>query len=266
MLTFIHLGAMQAFLKFAFGVGVVGFSSSMLIDAKQSGALDRHMKFIKKIGGRNVKKVKAIPIGEKEHVTVLGLTQHGKTYATMETLKSLKEGVLFFNVQQEITPNNFIKASNTNTWSQIKGLLKEGKKVNYIPDTDLESASKELGALINELYNSGQLKCRIAIDECHLFSSLTKDKSGIKACIRLATTGLRFGYQTIFLSQRPAKVDNTLYSQSTKHVLFALGKVDESYLKNHGFPVEEIVSKTENDYYNFVVFNQKEVSEVMRIG
>lgn len=261
-----YTGALLSFLKFCMGVGAIGLTSSILIDLHQSGALKSQAKLFKKVFGMNVKVVKAVPWGEKEHVTVLGLTRHGKTYAVMQTLQYVKEGVLFFNVQQEKTPSIFIKANNNNTWSQIKGLLKEGKKVNYIPSDDLEQASKELSALVNELYKSGELNCRVAIDECHLFSKVTKDKSGIKACIRLATTGLRFGYQAIFLSQRPAMVDNTLYAQSTKHVIFALGRVDETYLKNNGFPVEEITQATGNEKYHFVVFDQKEVSKVMKIG
>jgi predicted YcjX-like family ATPase len=77
--------------------------------------------------------------------------------------------------------------------------------------------------------------------------------------IRLATTGLGRGYKCIFISQRPAMIDNTLLTQSTKHILFAIGLNDASYLKNNGFPSEEIMQRTGQEKYIFVEFDQKTV-------
>jgi predicted YcjX-like family ATPase len=90
------------------------------------------------------------------------------------------------------------------------------------------------------------------IDEVHLFRN-----EGKKALIRLATTGLGRGYKCIFISQRPAMIDNTLLTQSTKHILFAIGLNDASYLKSNGFPSEEIMNRTGQEKYIFVEFDQK---------
>jgi hypothetical protein len=237
------------FLKFAMGTAATGLGVTIAFDIYDKwGGLKRV----------TVKTLKAIPFSD-EHTTVLGLTRHGKTFAVMHSIKDLKEGVFFFNVQNEKTPPNFSKANGNNSWEQIKELLREGKKINYIPSDDLELASKELGYIVNNLYESGHMNVRMVIDECHLFSKVTKDKSALKACIRLATTGLRRGYKAIYLTQRPAMIDNTLYTQSTKHILFALGKADYAYLKQQGFPVEEIYNLTKNEKYKFCIFDQKEV-------
>jgi hypothetical protein len=44
-----------------------------------------------------------------------------------------------------------------------------------------------------------------------------------------------------------------------------VGKLDESYLKTNGFPIDEIVEKTGNEKYNFVEFDQKEVKGAFKI-
>jgi hypothetical protein len=44
-----------------------------------------------------------------------------------------------------------------------------------------------------------------------------------------------------------------------------LGKLDESYLKTNGFPVDEIIARTGNEKYNFVEFDQKQITGAFRI-
>lgn len=239
----------------------VGFLTTLGKDLHENGVL-------KKIGGLlkvNVKTIKAIPL-ENEHTTGLGLTRHGKTYAIIKSVEGLKEGVLFINVQrEELSANKWTRANGNNTPGQIFDLLKQGRKINYTPSDELEQFSKEVGFLITNLYLYGDVNVRIVIDEVHLLSQC-KNKDGINGCIRLATTGLRRGYKGVFITQRPAMLHNTLYSQSLNHILFALGKVDESYLKEKGFPVAEIVERTRNEKYVFVTFDQKEVKGAFKIG
>lgn len=212
-------------------------------------------RFIKKVGDRMVKRVKKFDIGN-EHATILGLTQHGKTYGTIKTLDCMKDAILFFNTNH--TPlkgskSKWYDAHGGHDINQIIYALKQGYKINFLPSDDLEGMEKQLAAITNGIYSMGRnFSFRFVIDEVHLFKS-----EGKKALIRLATTGLGRGYKCIFISQRPAMIDNTLLTQSTKHVLFAIGLNDASYLKSNGFPSEEIMQRTGQEKYIFVEFDQK---------
>lgn len=201
-----------------------------------------------------------------EHGVVVGLTQHGKTYATIKTLQTLKESVLFFNTQHTQVGPGWMDANANNTPEQIFKALEKGRKINYLPqDDDLEKMSKELKVLTDQAYKMGRFQFRFAVDEVHLFW-MTKDNGGKNALIRLATTGLGRGFKMIFLSQRGAKIDNTLYTQSTKHVYFALGDNDYSYLKNNGFPADAIKERVQGEKYIFVEYDLKNISAPKMIG
>jgi hypothetical protein len=244
------LGAAVSLLKLAAYCAGGGLAVTLLHDK------DIH-RIIKKVGER-MKKVKKFTIGN-EHCTVLGLTQHGKTYALIKTLDSLKEPILFFNTNH--TPlkgihSKWYDAHGGHDINQILYALKEGYKINFLPCDDWEGTEKQLYAITNGIYSMGRnFPFRFAIDEVHLFKA-----DGKKALIRLATTGLGRGYKCIFISQRPAMIDNTLLTQSTKHIIFAIGLNDASYLKTNGFPSEEIMNRTKQEKYMFVEFDQKNIN------
>lgn len=255
---FIFLGSTLTFLKaVSWGAGIC-LASQIAVDVLNSEWLERVKTKV------SVKSVKGFDLGN-EHCTVLGITQYGKTYATLQTLNGLKEGVLFINPQLTKTPKSFIKASAKNTAGSIWRAVKMGQKVDYHTSSDLEDISKEINVLIKELYEIGRLDCRIVIDECHLLS-MAKDKSGLNACKRLASTGLSRGFKTVFISQRPATMDNSFYTQSTKHIVFTLGVNDYAYLKTNGFPVEEMKSMTGGQKYLFCEFDQMNVKGAYKIG
>lgn len=253
------MGEFLVFLKIlAYGSGAM-VSFQIVSDFLQSET----WKKIQERRGLRVKKIKAFPFGN-EHTTVLGITQHGKTYATMQTLEKLNESVFFFNPQDERTPNNFIYADGNNSFDEIKNALIAGKKINYVPSDDLTKASKELEHIVNKIYAIGSLKVRFCVDEVHLLS-YDKSKRGLKACQRIATTGLKRGIKGVWITQRGALLDNTLLNQSTRHFLFALGNQDLNYLKTNGFPSEEIKALA-SEKYRFVEYDQKEVKGAYMIG
>lgn len=254
---FILLGSFVSFLK------IVSIGAVTTLAVQISLDEDFH-RFLSKIGVKKVKKVNGFELGE-EHCTVMGMTQYGKTYATLQTLKGLKEGVLFINPQLTKTPKEFVKADMNNSVSEIWEAVKRGQKVDYHTSDDLEKISNEVGLLIDRLYVIGKMDCRIVIDECHLLS-MCKDKKGLNAGKRLASTGLSRGFKTVFISQRPATVDNSFYTQSTKHILFALGLNDYKYLKENGFPTEQIQQVVGGRKYVFCEFNQVEVKGAFTVG
>src|SRR5437764_2262809 len=233
----------------------------VLVTMAKDKDVHKAIKGVKKMMGSGAKKIPGYAI-EKDHVVVIGATQYGKTTATIKTLENVKGPVFFFNTLHTAgTGAEWVEAKGSNSIEQIIYGLKNGYKINYLPDSDIGTAGKQLKAIIDQFYQEGrkQINCVICIDEVHLFW-LFKSGEGKKANLRLATTGLGFGLQTIWVSQRPALVDNTLYTQARKHIIFPVGKMDEAYLREAKFPIEEIISKHKNERYRFIVFDQMEVT------
>lgn len=199
---------------------------------------------------------------ENAHTSVLGQTRYGKSYGAIKSLEREKRGVLYFNTLFTDTGSKWTKATGEHTFTQIYNLLKKGKKVNFEPATKIKTAELQLNFLIEQLYNENEVcDIRIAVDEVHLFK-----KEGLSALRRIATAGLRWEYKGVFISQRPANVNNDLLTQSTNHVIFHVKAHDQNYLKGLGYPVEEMMSKINGEKYKFVIYNEEEIKGAYQIG
>lgn len=247
-------GGMIAFLKF-----VMLCSGGTLVTGALFETKDIWKGWVPKV---KPKTVDSIFSGEYEHETVLGLTRHGKTYGAIKSLARLKEeAVFFYNTQHEVVGKEWTTVDpSIHEWEQVEYLLSKNKKVNWLPSTKIEDMHNEIIFIVDKLYNGQKRNMKMVFDEVHLFR-----KKALEQIQRVATTGLRWGIRGVFISQRPAKVDNTLYTQSTNHIVYALGLADYEYLKNQGFPMDDLKDKVKGEKYVFVTFNQKEVSELKTI-
>jgi hypothetical protein len=250
----VYLAGATYLLKIAMYCGVTGLTVTLLTDKDIHKVFGSVRRLIRKMNG-----LKAIPLGD-EHTSVLGLTRHGKTYALKKTLSQAKEGVFFFNTQLEEMPKNFIEASGANAFEQIDSLLRQGKKINYLPSTDKDKRQTELKVIIRSLYDGQKRNIRFVIDEAHLFK-----KDALSMAQEIATTGLRFGIKGVFISQRGALMDNTLISQSNRYIFFAMNPHDSDYFKNYGFPIEEVQSRIKGEKYLFCVYDNKTVTGSYKI-
>jgi DNA helicase HerA-like ATPase len=187
------------------------------------------------------------------HTIVLGLTQSGKTYAVKKILSKSTNGVLFFNTQQE-NLEGYINANKNTPFIQIAKLLRLHKKINYLPDTRLKIQFIEVDFLINMLFEhklfSKSNPINIVIDEAHLFEGRALDNIN-----RIATSGIRWGLNGIFISQRPANLSNTLMSQSS-HMLIFKTNMEIQYFKNYSIPIEQILEEiNKNGLYSFCEYD-----------
>jgi hypothetical protein len=169
------------------------------------------------------------------HTTVVGMTRSGKTYAVQKSLEKVKQGVLFFNTQHIPVSNIFIDADGSDDEKVLVQELRKGGKINFTPSRDIRW--KQLKALINILYKAterSKLDIYIVVDEVHL-----TDKDALKACVELATTGISWGLKGIFISQRPANIDNTIMTQSNQFV-FLKTSMEKGYFERYDLPYEAI--------------------------
>lgn len=197
------------------------------------------------------------------HTTVIGITRSGKTYATQKSLAAQPKGVLFFNTQYEDLPG-YTQANKQNDFKQLARAIQAGKKINYLPSTVQKEADVELAYLVSCCYDyrDNLLNGILAVDEVHLWNN---HKRALKELIRVATTGLRFGITGVWISQRPALIDNTLMSQSNQFIIFDTN-MEASYFKRYGIPHEDIQARIEQGgQYSFCRFDSKTVTGPVKV-
>lgn len=207
----------------------------------------------------------AINFGEGEHSTVIGRTRSGKTTGALLSLQRQKKGVLFFNTQLIKFPRGWTAASHRTDFDVLVDALNAGEKIVYNPSR--EYRQQELKILIQLLYkaaeaDNGQLDIFLVVDEVHLY-----EKAALKACIEVATTGIRWGINAIWISQRPAKIDNTLMTQCTRFVIYDVSHMETNYFKNYQMPAEAIYGALERaGKYGYAIYDGHALTEHTRVA
>ena len=203
-----------------------------------------------------------INFGSQGHNTVVGMTRSGKTYAVKKSLERVKEGVLFFNTQLEEMPSNFMRVTANDNINVIKRALKNNYHINYEPTRDADIRGKELSFLVQALYERGtEKKVYFVVDEVHLF-----EKEPLKKLIEIATTGLRFGINGIWISQRPARIDNTLMTQSNQFVIFNVN-MENGYFERYGIPYDAIKEKlNQGGQYSYCIYDFESIEGPFKVN
>ncbi|MFV0516771.1 MAG: AAA family ATPase [Aminipila sp.] len=172
------------------------------------------------------------------HIFVCGQTRSGKTYFTARALEQLHRPVLFFNVQDEDLPKSFITIKyNEVTTSQLMEALRSGAKIDLRLPLDIEQTNTLISHIIMKLMGAGyseKAPIYVVIDECHLLKN-----NGKESAIQSATRGLKRGVRCIFITQRPALCDKTLYTQSAEQYIFYVASSEKEYLKNKGLDYDK---------------------------
>lgn len=168
------------------------------------------------------------------HVFIAGITRSGKTYFAIRAAAEIKGPVLFFNIQDEECPAPFITVYEDKT--SITQLLNELDKGRKIDLRFGDMTFTQIGAIINFLIKNLMLEgyseahpLYLIIDECQLLSGVALD-----AAIHAATRGLKRGIRCIFVTQRPALANKTLYTQSAEQYIFHCSAAEKEYLKSKG--------------------------------
>lgn len=197
----------------------------------------------------------------KGHTSVVGMTQSGKTTAVQKSAESIKEGVLFFNTQQIEVSGKWIEVTGKDDPKMLMKALRKGGKINFVPTR--ETRWKQLRNLIKYFFQESersQLDIYIIVDEIHL-----ADKEALAACVELATTGIRWGLHAVFISQRPALIDNTIMNQSMQFV-FLKTTLEKQYLERYGLPYEAIKAGLDaGGQYAYMVYDFHELKGAFKV-
>ena len=167
------------------------------------------------------------------HIFIPGQTRSGKTYFAIRAIEQVNRPVIFFNIQDEDTPHSFILCdySSTDT-AQLLECLKSGGKIDLRLPLDAKAANNVIALMLKKLMAAGyteQKPVYIVLDECHVL----KD-NGLDMAVQIATRGLKRGCRAIFITQRPALANKTLYTQAAEQYMFYLAPSEKSYLQSKG--------------------------------
>ena len=189
------------------------------------------------------------------HVFVCGQTRSGKTYFIARALEQLNRPVLFFNVQDEDLPPKFmtIKYNEVNM-SQLMEALRSGAKIDLRLPLDIEETNTLINFILMKLMGAGyseESPIYVALDECHLLKNDGKEGS-----IQAATRGLKRGVRCIFITQRPALCDKTLYTQSAEQYIFYVAASEKEYLKSKGLDYDKCKEEWEKlGKYSYIFYD-----------
>jgi hypothetical protein len=76
---------------------------------------------------------------------------------------------------------------------------------------------------------------------------------------RVATGGIRFGIHGVFISQRPALIDNTLMTQSVGMIIFHCN-MESQYFKRYGIPYEDMEKQLDSlGQYSYCEYDFKNI-------
>lgn len=190
------------------------------------------------------------------HIFVCGITRSGKTYFVKNAIKSIKYPVIFFNIQNEDMPQNYLRANEKMESAQIFDHLRHGGKIDFRFSNDcrLADCMKIIGFFIRKLMIAGYTQARpvyIVIDEAHLLKG-----EALNGAIDASTRGLMRGCRLITITQRPALVNKTIYTQAADQYLFRLATSEASYLKTKGVDYEKCKQLwSENGQYSYIYFD-----------
>ena len=194
------------------------------------------------------------------HIFISGQTRSGKTYFAAKALKQLTDPVLFINIQDEQLPGFLKIRVDKVDYEQLEEVLKAGEKIDLrFPDNmTIKMINKITGYMLDQLMIAGFNQNKpiyVALDECH-----TLEGKGLESAIQVATRGLARGVRGVFITQRPALVSKTLYTQATEHYMFYLSPAEKAYFKEKGFDFESCQKLwTKNGQYSYVYFDGKDL-------
>lgn len=193
------------------------------------------------------------------HVFICGLTRSGKTYFTWKALDELPGPVLYLNIQGETKglPKRFLTVGAREIDSdQLIEILRDGGKVNLILGAGTHMINVVIGYILELLMESGfseEKPIYVAVDECHL---IAPGGFTMRKAREVATAGLKKGVRCVWITQRPALADKTLYTQSAEQYIFYLSVSEASYMRTKGIDFETCQREWENrGKYSYVYYD-----------
>lgn len=188
------------------------------------------------------------------HVFISGITRSGKSRFVHEAVRELKRPVLYMNIQNDKVPRGqYITVySQQMTVPQLIEALKDGAKINLVLAKG--GYVSTAGYIMSKLMDAGfseENPMYLVLDECHLLKGFSEINAEY-----VSTAGLKQGIRLISVSQRPAEVHKTIYTQAPEQYIFYLAISEKMYMKNKGIDYDFCFKEwTQRGQYSYVFYN-----------
>lgn len=180
-----------------------------------------------------------IPCGNN-HIFVCGLTRSGKSFFARNALRESKYPVLYLNIQDEDLPGYIKVRSDRIYMKQLKDALHDGNKIALSFNNLNLAYSDTFKYIVSFLMDRGGFSesdpMYLAVDECHLIHG-----SGKEAARIVSTAGLKKGIRCMWITQRPAICDKTIYTQALEHYIFYIPVSDREYMRTKGIEYDDCI-------------------------
>lgn len=189
------------------------------------------------------------------HIFGSGQTGSGKSHFFMQGIARINHPAIYLNIEDEKLPEKFIRIQSDDAdMSQVIDALKHGAKFDLRMPINLARSNAITGYVIDRLMQTGFTEknpCYIIIDECHLLEGF-----GLKKAVEAATRGRKRGIRCVFITQRPALANKTLYTQAKEQYIFYLPASEKEYLKNKGLNYEKCLETwTSLGEYSYIYYD-----------
>ena len=191
----------------------------------------------------------------QKHVSIIGKTDTGKTTVAKLLHENTDKISIFFNTQDE-----HVDGYRVNYWDPE--LLKEHKKINFIPSWKTDKATIQLNKIIMDLSKitqnigdrSRETRFIVFVDEAHEIAYQGSKNTPLHYLFK---RGNRYGMTGISITQRPADLDKGIVTQASYHVIFDVNNFESQYFKIKNIPIEQIKDQL-FDSHNFTIYDNRE--------
>ena len=197
---------------------------------------------------------------KNNHVFVCGITQSGKSYFVKKALEELPGAVLYMNIQDEDVPARFVPVyADAVDYAFLRDLLAKGLKIDLRFSDANKAYTFVAGYVLNRLLSDTFTPSRpvyVAVDECHILRGYS-----LLAAKNAATMGLKKGLRCVFITQRPANCDKTLYTQASEQYIFYCAPSEKAYFKSKGVDYDDCVALWGDPHaHNYIFYDGYELT------
>jgi hypothetical protein len=158
---------------------------------------------------------------------------------------------IFFNSQDEA-----VDGFRTNTWDI--SLLKEHRKINFIPDWKGDKATTQLQAIVDNLREialrsgdrSRKTEIIVFVDEAHNIALQGQKDTPMHWIFK---QGHRHGVTGVSITQSPADLDKGIVRQADYHIIFRVNDFESQYFKAKNIPIDQIKDQIKD--HKFVIYD-----------
>lgn len=188
------------------------------------------------------------------HISVIGKTNSGKTTFSKMLHENTDKFSIFFNSQDED-----VEGYRTHSWKI--DLLKEHKKINFIPHWTNEVSTVQLKQIVKDLRKitdklgdrSRKTRFIIFVDESHEIAPQGLRSTPLHFVFK---RGTRYGITGVSITQSPAELDKAIVRQSAYHVIFEVNDFESQYFQAKKIPIEQVKDQLV-DSHNFTIYDNR---------